>query len=112
MFKLKPPERITIWQFWQRLQDRAIAFFPGKSATGVFPMIFLPGLSGQFISIAETDEAAQALKPQVELCFEVGWCRVYEQHSRIVQTVAWLVFVLGFNWGADAQTLLLHCAGH
>lgn len=38
---------------------------------GVFPMIFLPGLSGQFIAIADTEEEAQALKPLAEACITV-----------------------------------------
>lgn len=39
---------------------------------GVFPMIFLPGLSGQFVAVADTEDAAQALRPRAEACLQVA----------------------------------------
>jgi isoaspartyl dipeptidase IadA len=61
-----------VWQFWQRLQDAGVAFWPGRNESrGVFPMIFLPGLSGQFIAIADTEAAAQDLRPLAENCLKV-----------------------------------------
>lgn len=34
-------------------------------------MIFLPGLSGQYIAIADSEEEAQALRPLAEACLKV-----------------------------------------
>lgn len=30
VWKQKPPERLTVWQFWQRLQEAGQAFWPGR----------------------------------------------------------------------------------
>jgi hypothetical protein len=34
-------------------------------------MIFLPGLSGQFIAIADTEDEAQQLRPLADNCLQV-----------------------------------------
>lgn len=109
VWKQKPAERMTVWTFWQRLQEAGLAFWPGRSThgaptvsclpwlwklpglfpqlvrclirdprfllyccIGVFPMIFLPGLSGQFVAVADTEDAAQALRPRAEACLQVA----------------------------------------
>jgi hypothetical protein len=45
---------------------------PTTTPAGVFPMIFLPGLSGQFIAIADTEAEAQALRPAAAACLTVS----------------------------------------
>jgi hypothetical protein len=44
VFKHKPHERLSVWQFWKRLKAAQLAFHPGRSSRGVFPMTFMPGL--------------------------------------------------------------------
>lgn len=34
VWKQKPGERITVWQFWQRLQEAGLAFWPGRDTRG------------------------------------------------------------------------------
>jgi hypothetical protein len=34
VWKQKPPERTSVWQLWQRLQDRGLAFLPGTTTKG------------------------------------------------------------------------------
>jgi hypothetical protein len=45
-------------EFWLKLKDQNIAFVPGKSSEGVFPLTYIRGISGLFISIADTQEKA------------------------------------------------------
>ena len=42
-WKFKPREGMTVWTFWNLLVDQDIAFIPGNSDRGVFPIIFLKG---------------------------------------------------------------------
>jgi beta-aspartyl-dipeptidase (metallo-type) len=49
--KYKPPDTIDVHTFWRRLQERGIAFIPGTTTSGVFPMTYLRGLTGTFVSI-------------------------------------------------------------
>jgi hypothetical protein len=67
-FKYKPPVSLTASQFWFRLQSADIAFQPGESESGVFPLVYLRGLSGLYICVAPTDEEAVALAGQAKLC--------------------------------------------
>jgi hypothetical protein len=46
-----------------------LLFAPLLAASGVFPNVFLPGLTGQFIGIADTAERAQSFKIPVQACF-------------------------------------------
>jgi hypothetical protein len=48
VWKQKPGERITVWQFWQRLQEAGLAFWPGKDRRGALlppaaPMLHVVG---------------------------------------------------------------------
>jgi len=56
-----PGLHVNVYQFWKRLVQRGIAFVPGKSKEGVFPLLYLRGLSGMYIAVAETSEKAEAL---------------------------------------------------
>ena len=67
-FKFKPPPTLSVSQFWYRLQAADIAFTPGQSDTGVFPLVYLRGLSGLYICLASTDEECVALYEQAKVC--------------------------------------------
>ncbi|CAG9463223.1 unnamed protein product [Pedinophyceae sp. YPF-701] len=67
-WKLKPPINADLWLYWKGLTQAGIAFYPGRSTRGVFPLIFLRGLSGQFIAIAETAEEAEKLRYEADRC--------------------------------------------
>eukprot|EP00960_Hanusia_phi_P000025 502-Hanusia_phi.AAC.2 len=70
MWNSHPPSDLDIWTFWSRLVERGIAFIPGKSKSGVFPLLFLRNQSnygiGTYIAIASDDSEAMALKEQAE----------------------------------------------
>lgn len=42
--------------FWRRLQERGIAFTPGESTDGVFPLLYLRGRTGIFIAISKVEK--------------------------------------------------------
>lgn len=67
-FKFKPPSSLTVKQFWYRLQSSDIAFTPGESEFGVFPLVYLRGLSGLYVAIAKTDREAYNLYQQAKTC--------------------------------------------
>lgn len=67
-FKFKPPPTLTVKQFWYRLQSADIAFTPGQSESGVYPLIYLRGLSGLYVAIATTDREAYQLYQQAKSC--------------------------------------------
>ena len=71
-WKGTPNVNADIWKFWGHLQRRGIAFDPKAPGgpRGVFPLIFLRGLSGQYIAIANTDEEARAMVPIADECRE------------------------------------------
>jgi len=62
VWKVDPPKNLDIWKYWSRLVDKKAAFIPGQSERGVFPLIYLRGLSGLFIAIDDTKEKAEAWK--------------------------------------------------
>jgi len=53
-WKAKPAINADLWTYWKEMTKAGIAFIPGQSKSGVFPLIFLRGLSGQMVSIADT----------------------------------------------------------
>eukprot|EP00730_Choanoeca_flexa_P011131 TRINITY_DN2367_c0_g1_i1.p1 TRINITY_DN2367_c0_g1~~TRINITY_DN2367_c0_g1_i1.p1 ORF type:complete len:1263 (+),score=411.59 TRINITY_DN2367_c0_g1_i1:79-3867(+) len=67
-FKYKPPVSLTASQFWFRLQSADIAFQPGESESGVFPLVYLRGLSGLYICVANSDKEALALADAAKQC--------------------------------------------
>ena len=67
-FKFKPPPGLKVRQFWYRLQSSDIAFTPGVSESGVWPLIYLRGLSGLYIAVAKTDREAYNLYQQAKIC--------------------------------------------
>ena len=67
-WKFKPPASLTIDAFWGRLQSSGIAFMPGKSSYGVFPLTYLRGLSGLYIALAPTDAEAEAIYLTAKRC--------------------------------------------
>eukprot|EP00043_Microstomoeca_roanoka_P020483 m.250105 g.250105 ORF g.250105 m.250105 type:complete len:1262 (-) comp17172_c3_seq3:208-3993(-) len=67
-FKFKPPASLTVKQFWYRLQSADIAFTPGESESGVFPLVYLRGLSGLYVAIAKTDREAYQLYESAKSC--------------------------------------------
>jgi hypothetical protein len=48
-------------------------------------MIFLPGLSGQYIAVADSDEEAQSYKPAVEQCLQVRLAGVWGREEQCLQ---------------------------
>eukprot|EP00049_Salpingoeca_infusionum_P017289 m.352412 g.352412 ORF g.352412 m.352412 type:complete len:1261 (-) comp16516_c0_seq1:279-4061(-) len=67
-FKHKPPVGLTIKRFWYRLESADVAFVPGTSISGVFPLVYLRGLSGLFICVAATAQEAYELSIQAKSC--------------------------------------------
>jgi beta-aspartyl-dipeptidase (metallo-type) len=59
--KYKPAKTLDVHTFWRRLQERTIAFVPGQSQQGVFPLTHLRGLAGTYIAIGPTREACLSL---------------------------------------------------
>eukprot|EP00056_Hartaetosiga_gracilis_P005169 m.82069 g.82069 ORF g.82069 m.82069 type:complete len:1309 (-) comp12075_c2_seq1:42-3968(-) len=70
VFKHKPPPTLSATQFWLRLQSSDIAFVPGQSEAGVFPLIYLRGLSGLYIALANTEEEAADLAVECKLLMQ------------------------------------------
>jgi len=67
-WKFEPPSTLDVVTFWSRLINRGIALRPGFDISGVFPILFLPGLSGLFIAVAGTNEEAKALHEEALAC--------------------------------------------
>eukprot|EP00301_Raphidiophrys_heterophryoidea_P022252 c6454_g1_i1.p1 GENE.c6454_g1_i1~~c6454_g1_i1.p1 ORF type:complete len:531 (+),score=60.06 c6454_g1_i1:212-1804(+) len=61
-WKQKPDPNLTVFAVWQRLQDAGIAFQPKTSRSGVFPILFLRGLSSMFVAFGEYPGQAEELK--------------------------------------------------
>ena len=54
-FRHKPPLHLSAEQYWYRLQSEDIAFVPGQSSAGVFPLVYLRGLAGLYICIGKNN---------------------------------------------------------
>ncbi|EKX41719.1 hypothetical protein GUITHDRAFT_74499 [Guillardia theta CCMP2712] len=60
-WKTAPALDFDVYAFWSRLVSNGIAFIPGKSTRGIFPLLFLRGLSGLYVAFGDTNEEAEAL---------------------------------------------------
>ena len=58
-WKHKPPVSLDVTTFWAKLEELGIAFTPGVSTTGVFPLLYLRGRSGVFIAVSEEESELQ-----------------------------------------------------
>ena len=67
-WKEKPKGDITAREFWARLESRGIAFKPGESKTGVFPLTFLEKLSGNFLALGATQRECLQLAEVAKQC--------------------------------------------
>ena len=67
-WKFKPPMGLSVTTFWNRLKSREIALIPKQSTSGVFPLLFMAGLSGLFIAVGATDEEAKMFYSQALPC--------------------------------------------
>lgn len=52
----------SVWEVWSLLHSRCIAFVPGQSRSGIFPIAWIPGITTKFIAIAPTPEEVRELK--------------------------------------------------
>jgi hypothetical protein len=60
-WKAAPSRDVDVCGYWNKLVAAGIAFIPGKSTQGVFPLLYLRGTGGWFLSIAPTNEEAEAI---------------------------------------------------
>ena len=60
-WKAAPSNVVDVYGYWNKLVAAGIAFIPGKSTEGVFPLLYLRGMSGLYIAIAATNTRAEAL---------------------------------------------------
>jgi len=60
-WRATPAESFHVYTFWNRLQEKGLAFIPGKTKEGVFPLLFLRGTSALNIAVADTNERAEEL---------------------------------------------------
>ena len=64
-WKVNPKK--NIWDFWHELEQDGIAFAPGRSTIGVFPLCYLPGMWGMLIAFGPKERHA-ALCDRANAC--------------------------------------------
>lgn len=69
-WKGAPSAVVDVYDYWNKLVAAGIAFVPGKTQEGVFPLLYLRGMSGLFIAIAATNSKAEALYRQGDALME------------------------------------------
>ena len=69
-WKAAPSAIVDVYGYWNKLVAAGIAFVPGRSSEGVFPLLYLRGLSGLFIAIAATNSKAELLHRQGDSLLE------------------------------------------
>lgn len=52
----------NVWDVWGELHGAGLAFIPGESRHGVFPIVWIPGVATKFIAIAPTGSQVRELK--------------------------------------------------
>jgi beta-aspartyl-dipeptidase (metallo-type) len=67
-WKEKPQSGLSGADFWARMESKGIAFKPGVSKTGVFPLTFLTKLSGNFLALGATQEECLQLRDIAKTC--------------------------------------------
>lgn len=63
-WKAIPALHVSVYSWWKKLVEKGIAFIPGKTENGVFPLLFLRGLSGMYIAVHDTAEQAEEMARQ------------------------------------------------
>jgi hypothetical protein len=69
-WKAAPSSVVDVYGYWNKLVAAGIAFIPGKSTEGVFPLLYLRGMSGLFIAVAASNARAEALYRQGDALLE------------------------------------------
>jgi hypothetical protein len=69
-WKCKPSKVADVYGFWNKLVAAGIAFIPGRTTEGVFPLLHLRGMSGLYIAIASTNARAEAIYRQGDALIE------------------------------------------
>ena len=65
-WKIEPKK--SVFQFWDTLVNRGIAFRPNFSSSGVFPLCYLPGMWGMLLAFGESEVELESLRQEAEDC--------------------------------------------
>lgn len=63
-------ESLDVMSFWKRLKGAGRAFVPGKSETGVFPLLYLRGIAATFIAIGKDELSTMVLYESAKALLE------------------------------------------
>lgn len=96
-----PPADVDVWTFWSRMLERGLAFVPGKSTSGVFPLLFLKASSttghngtASFVAIAETDAEAQEIKQRAEEALREATPAVMKLESQALDPIRRRIYLM------------------
>lgn len=65
-WKINPTS--DIWSFWKKVENRGVAFYPGHSKVGIFPLCYLKNIWGMIIVIGENHQILDKLQKQAQKC--------------------------------------------
>lgn len=57
-----------IWSFWKKVEDKNLAFYPGCSAGGIFPLCYLKNMWGMIIVIGDSHQSLDKVQKQAQKC--------------------------------------------